>query len=71
MKKSQHIVKHRKGWSVKKTGSSKATKVTRTQKEAIKIGKQIAKNQQTELVIHGQNGKIREKSETGGSDRRQ
>lgn len=65
MKKSQHVVKHDKGWSVKKAGSSRATKVVKTQTEAIEIGKEIAKNQQTELVIHGENGKIREKNSYG------
>jgi hypothetical protein len=39
----------------------KATVVCDTQKEAIEKGKEIAKNQESELLIHGKNGEIREK----------
>lgn len=35
--KNQHVVKHDYGWAVKGAGNSRATKVTETQKEAIKI----------------------------------
>ena len=37
------------------------TVITKTQKEAIQIAKNIAKNNKSELVIHGTNGKMREK----------
>lgn len=43
--KKQHIVKHPEGWAVKGAGNSKATKVTRTQQDAIDLAEQIAKNQ--------------------------
>lgn len=33
--KNQHVVKHPDGWAVKGAGNSKATKVTRTQAQAI------------------------------------
>ncbi len=65
MTSNQHIVKHQKGWAVKKAGSPKATLITTTQAEAIQVGKRIAKNQQSELVIHGLNGRIREKNSYG------
>lgn len=65
-KKGQHIVKNPNGgWAVKKGGSSKATKVFETQKEAVEQGKQIAKNQKTELYIHGKDGKIQDKRSYG------
>lgn len=57
--KNQHVVKHPEGWAVKGEGNSKATKVTNTQKEAIDIAEQIAKNQQSDTKIHGRNGQIR------------
>jgi len=57
--KNQHVVKHPDGWAVKGAGNSKATKVTSTQKEAISIAEQIAKNQKSDTKIHGRNGKIR------------
>ncbi len=63
--KNQHIVKHASGWAVKGAGNEKATKVVKTQNEAINIGKEIAKNQNSELFIHGRNGQIRERNSYG------
>jgi hypothetical protein len=63
--KNQHVVKHPDGWAVKGAGNSKATKVTKTQKEAADVARNIAKNQQSELLIHGRNGQIREKDSHG------
>lgn len=57
--KNQHVVKHSDGWAVKGAGNQKATKVTSTQKEAIKIAENIARNQHSDTKIHGQDGKIR------------
>lgn len=63
--KNQHVVKHKDGWAIKGAGNEKATKVTDTKKEAIAIAKEIAKNQSSELIIHGQNGQIQEKNTYG------
>ncbi|MDH3324863.1 MAG: DUF2188 domain-containing protein [Candidatus Peregrinibacteria bacterium] len=52
-------------WKVKTAGSARATKTCKTQKEAISVAIKIAKNQKTELFIHGRNGKIRERSSYG------
>ena len=38
---------------------AKATKVTETQKDAIKIAEDIARNQKSDTKIHGKDGKIR------------
>lgn len=66
MGKNQHVVKVNNGsWGVRGEGNSKITKKAPTQKEAISIGKGIAKNQHSELIIHGTNGKIREKNSYG------
>lgn len=65
MAKQVHVTKRGNGWAVQSTGSEKAAKITSTQKEAIEIGKSIAQNQQSELVIHGTDGKIREKNSYG------
>jgi len=65
MKKNQHVVKHPNGWAVKRVGSSRATKVTKTQNEAIIVARNIAKNQNSELIIHGKNGRIRQKDSHG------
>jgi hypothetical protein len=63
--KNQHIVKHNEGWAVKGEGNSKATVVAPTKQEAIEAGKSIAKNQSSELVIHGKDGRYRRKTPTG------
>ena len=66
MAKNQHVTPHKGGgWQVKGAGNSKATVVTSTQKEAIKIAKDIAKNQGSELFIHNQQGQIRERNSYG------
>ena len=57
--KNQHVVKHPDGWAVKGAGNSRATKVTRTQVEAIEVAQNIARNQQSDTKIHGENGRIR------------
>jgi hypothetical protein len=66
MRKNQHVVPHPNGgWQVKGEGNSKATARTSTQKAAIDIGRRIARNQESELVIHRPDGKIRDKDSHG------
>ncbi len=66
MGKNQHVTKHPGGgWQVKGAGNEKATKVTDTQKQAINAAIPIAKNKKSEVVIHGTNGKIRDKDSYG------
>ena len=57
--KNQHVVPHLDGWAVIGAGNTKATKVTSTQKEAIEVAEEIARNQQSDTKIHGTDGKIR------------
>lgn len=63
--KNQHIVPHADGWAVKGEGNSKPTKITSTKKESVKNGREIAKNQQSELVVHGKDGRIQDKDSYG------
>ena len=66
MRKNQHVVPHPNGgWQVKGEGNSKATARTSTQKAAIDIVRRIARNQESELVIHRPDGKIRDKDSHG------
>ena len=66
MGKNQHVTHRKDGnWQVKGAGNSRATAVASTQKAAIKIATGIAKNQKSEMVIHGINGQIREKNSYG------
>ncbi len=64
-KKNQHVVPRGDNWAVKGAGNEKATKIVGTQKEAIKIAREIAINQQSEVVIHRPNGIIRNKNSYG------
>lgn len=62
MGKNQHVTPHPNGgWQVIGAGNEKATRRTDTQREAINIARDIAENQQSELFIHGENGRIRER----------
>ncbi len=66
MGKNQHVTKHPGGgWQVKGAGNEKATKVASTQQKAIAAAIPIAKHQKSEVVIHGTNGKIRDKDSYG------
>ncbi len=66
MGKNQHVTLRPDGdWQVKGEGNNKATAVTTTQKEAINIAREIAINQSSEVVIHGKDGKIRDKNSYG------
>jgi hypothetical protein len=69
MGKNQHVVPHGKDWAVKGAGNEKSTKIVPTQKQAIDIAREIAKNQQSELIIHNKEGKIRDKDSFGNDPR--
>lgn len=59
--KSQHVVPRDGKWAVRRTGSDRVTKKFDTQREAIARGREIARNQATELYIHGRDGRIRDR----------
>ena len=64
-KKGQHVVPTSRGWSVRKAGGVKASSSHATQQEAIAAATAIARNQGTELYIHGIDGRIRERHSYG------
>lgn len=64
-KKDKHVVPHPEGWAVKSEGTTRASSVHQTQKEAIDRGREIARNQGTELFIHGKDGRIRQRDSYG------
>lgn len=65
MGKNQHVVRRDDKWVVKGAGNQRATRVTDTQKQAIEIARGIAVNQRSELIVHGQDGRIRSKDSFG------
>ena len=64
-KRNQHVVSHDRGWAVRGAGSQRATSVHRTQREAIDAAREIARNQDSELLIHGRDGRIRDRDSHG------
>ena len=67
MGKNQHVVPQGDRWAVKGAGNEKATRIVDTQAEGIDIARDIAINQQSEVIIHRPNGQIRD-SNSYGSD---
>ena len=63
--KGQHVVPNGGKWAVRRSGAERASGVFSTQKEAIIRGTELAKNQGTELYVHGKDGRIRERSTFG------
>lgn len=63
--KNQHVVPHEDGWAVKGEGNQRTTSVHNTQQQAIDAAREIARNQQSELIIHRPNGRIRDKDSHG------
>ena len=61
----QHVVKRDGGWAVRKAGASRDTSHHETQSKAIGAATEIAKSQNSEVVIHGRDGRIREKNSYG------
>lgn len=64
-KRNQHVVPLGNGWAVKGEGNSKFTAITETKRDATTIARDIAKNNKSELIIHGKDGKIQAKDSYG------
>ena len=60
VRKSHHVVpSSKRGWSVRKGGSLKASKTFDNKKDAINYARKVSKNQKSELVIHKRNIGVR------------
>jgi len=68
MGKNQHVVPHNGAWAVLGAGNSRVTSLHDTQAEAQAATREIAINQQSEVVIHRPNGQIRDKDSYGNDD---
>jgi hypothetical protein len=64
-KKAVHVTPSGGNWKVRTAGAERAVKVTSTQAEAIQIGRRIATNRGSELVVHRTDGQIRSKDSFG------
>lgn len=63
--KNQHVVKRDKGWAVLGEGNIRDTSHHPTQKEAAEAARKIARNQKSEVLIHGKDNKIRARDSFG------
>ena len=54
MGRNQPVVAHDNLWAVKGSGAVKATRVFNTQHDAIIAARKMAKNQEAELIVHGE-----------------
>lgn len=62
MGENQHVtLRPNGGWQVKDADNENATTVPKKQNETISAATRIAKNQKSALVVHGTNGRIRDK----------
>lgn len=60
--KALHISPSQGGWIVKKAQSSSVFRVFDKKDDAVRYGTKIAKGQRAELIIHGKDGRIRERN---------
>jgi len=63
--KDRHVVPQGSDWAVKKPGAERASDILPTQGQAIERAREIAKQTGGEVVIHGRDGKIRDKDSYG------
>jgi hypothetical protein len=64
-RKNVHIVQRESGWGTLREGGQRASQVYGTQAQAIDAGRQMARQGQGELLIHGQDGRIRARDSYG------
>lgn len=65
---THHVVPHKGGgWDVKRGGSDRASGHFDTKQAAIDRGRQVSRNQETELRIHNRDGRIAQ-SDSHGRD---
>jgi hypothetical protein len=66
-KKDVHVVPHADGWAVKIEGNGRASSVHNTKSDALDAGRERAKQDHVEVVIHNKNGRISD-SDSYGND---
>ena len=65
--KTHHVTPHSDGgWQVKRGGADRASGHYQTKQQAIDAGRQMSRNQGTELRIHNKDGKIAQSDSHGG-----
>lgn len=60
-----HTVPHEAGWANRREGNQRVSKTFDTQREAQTAGRESAKRDETEHLIHGRDGRIRARNSYG------
>jgi len=66
-RKEHHVVPRDEGWAVKKSGATRDTKHFDHKVDAVGFARSVSKNQGSELIIHGRDGKI-QRADSHGRD---
>lgn len=64
-KNEKHVVPHEGKWAVRSSGASRVGSIHDTQQAAISAAVRGAKSAGAEVVIHGRDGRIRDKDSYG------
>lgn len=65
MKPNVHVVKHGEQWAVEHEGTSRAASLHESKERAVEVATKMAKRDQVELILHGADGQIQERSSYG------
>jgi hypothetical protein len=65
-----HVVQGDKGWLVEVEGTARPRSTHNTQADEAKAARAIARRNKSELLIHGRNGRVRERNTYGPDPRR-
>jgi hypothetical protein len=65
MGKKQHVVSVGDRWAVKEEGAAEPFAVFKTQNEAWEKAKSIARKERSEALLHGRDGRVRERNTYG------
>ena len=58
----QHVVTHEDGWAVRGEGNDRVTAIYNLQSQAIDRAREIAINYRADVIIHGEDGRIRDRT---------
>ena len=68
MSKARHVIPSLGGgWSVRQSGSSRASRTFENQADAVRFAKQAAKKERTDVYIHREDGTVRDTNSYGRS----
>ena len=59
--KHQHVVTYKEGWAVRGEGNKRITSKHRKQETAIRKARSIARRYKSDVVVHGRDGRIRDR----------